>query len=236
LISGKNRKGGILLKIGILIIHGFAGNVGEIEPLMCYLRGKDYIVTSPILKGHTGKLNDLWSVTYKDWIDSAEEGLTELLKATEKVIVIGFSMGGLIAAHLAIKYKPLAIITLSTPIYHWDLRRVFINLRSDIKNKSSKNIKRYIRGFSIPLRALLNFKCLLIKTKPMFKQIKCPVFVAQGLLDDTVQHRSAEYIYSNVNDTSKEKKYYQNSRHLICLGDDKEELFRDIENFILKVI
>lgn len=222
------------MAIGCLIIHGFAGNVGEIEPLKSYLTGKGYIVSTPMLKGHTGKLNDLWGVTYKDWIASAEEGLTELLKATGKVIVIGFSMGGLIAAHLAIKYKPVAMITMSTPIYHWDLKRVLINLCSDIKNKHSKNIKRYIRGSSIPLRALLNFKCLLIKTKPLFKGIKCPIFVVQGMMDDTVQHRSAEYIYNNVCAPSKEKKYYENSSHLICLGDDKEELFEDIENFILK--
>jgi carboxylesterase len=219
---------------GVLIIHGFAGNVGEVEPLKSYLKERGYIVSSPMLKGHTDKLNDLWSVNYKDWIASAEDAMTELLKVTDKVIIIGFSMGGLIGTHLAIKYKPIAMITLSTPIYHWDLKRVLINLCFDIKNKQSKNIKRYIRGASIPLRALLNFKCLLFKTKPLLKSIMCPVFVAQGMLDDTVQRRSAEYIYSNVMSDNKEKKYYKNSEHLICIGDDKEELFGDIENFILK--
>jgi carboxylesterase len=177
------KKGGILVAVGCLIIHGFAGNVGEVEPLKSYLIDRGYIVSCPMLKGHTDKLNDLWSVNYKDWIALAEDAMTQLLKVTDKVIIIGFSMGGLIGTHLAIKYKPIVMITLSTPIYHWDLKRVLINLFSDIKNKQSKNIKRYIQGFSISLRALLNFKCLLIKTKPMFKQLKCPVFVAQGMLN-----------------------------------------------------
>ena len=224
------------MAIGCLLLHGFAGNLGEIEGLKSHLTERGYLVSSPMLKGHTDNLNDLEGVSYKDWISSGEEGLKDLLKETERVIIIGFSMGGLIATHLALKYHPLALITLATPIYHWDLKRVFINFFTDIKNKDNQNIKRYVRGSRIPLQALLNFKRLLIKTKPLFHSIQCPVFIAQGLLDDTVQHRSAEYIFSHVQSPRKEKKYYPNSGHLICLGADKELLFEDLENFILKEI
>jgi carboxylesterase len=56
---------------------------------------------------------------------------------------------------------------------------------------------------AFPISALYNFKAVLIKTKPLLNQIGCPVFIAQGLRDDTVHKKSAEYIFENV--SSKEK-------------------------------
>lgn len=223
------------MKTGVLIIHGFAGNTGEVEPLKVYLEEKGYIVKVPELKGHTNKLQDLWRVTYKDWIMSAETELDELLKVNENVVIIGFSMGGLIATQLSVKYNPIAICTLSTPIYHWDIKRIIINVWQDINHFQNKSIRRYYRSLKIPLRALINFKILLRKTKIVLKKVRCPVFVAQGLLDDTVQSRSAEFIFNNLSADFKEKKYYKNSGHLICLGSDNEELFEDIDEFICKV-
>jgi carboxylesterase len=206
--------------------------LAEIEPLKNYFSGKEFTIVSPVLKGHTENKSDLWHVTYKDWIISAEQGLIELTKICDKVVIIGFSMGGLIATHLAVKHSPIAMITLCTPIYVWDLKRILINIFLDLRQGQFKNIKRYIRSMNIPIKAILNFKLLLIKTKTMFKEIKCPVFVAQGLLDDTVQFRSAEYIYNNITSNFKEKKYYSKSGHIICLGDDKDELFKDIDKYL----
>lgn len=223
-----------MTKIGCLIIHGFGGNVGEIEPLRIHLEESDFQVVCPELKGHTNQRKDLWKVNYEDWIVSAHVGLEQLYKQCDKVIVIGFSMGGLIAANLVKNYPNIAMITLCTPIYHWDIKRVVLNLFYDIKARELTNFKRYVKASGIPLRALLNFKCLLLKTKPLFKELSCPVFIAQSMLDDTVQHRSAEFIYDNIQSKIKEKKYYSNSGHLICQGPDREELFVDIEKFIRK--
>lgn len=58
------------------------------------------------------------------------------------------------------------------------------------------------------------------------------MFITQGLLDDTVHHRSADYIYSNIASEQKMIKYYNNSNHIICRGEDKDEVFNDISMFI----
>ena len=84
------------------------------------------------------------------------------------------------------------------------------------------------------MKALFQFKGLLIKTKPLIKDIDCPTFIGQGMLDDTVQKRSAHYIYNCVSSKDKEMKFYNNSGHQICCGLDKEQLFNDIYRFILQ--
>lgn len=219
--------------IGCLIIHGFAGNFEEIEPLNKYLSEEGFITMCPILKGHMSTRKDLAGVKYTEWIESAEKSLMEITPHCSRVVLIGFSMGGLIAANLAAKYKVDAVVTLNTPIYHWDIKRICINIINDIKTKDYKNIKYYLKSsISIPFSALINFKVLLGKTKPIFKQIKYPMLIAQGLLDDTVHYKSAEYIYRNIQSDIKYLKYYKDADHLICQSAENSSVFRDLESFI----
>lgn len=220
-------------KTGCLIIHGFGGNTHEVEPLAKHLENKGFLTFCPNLKGHTGDKKALSRVSYKDWIESCQEGLKYLLSSCERVVLIGFSMGGLVAVNLSMKYKVSAVATLSTPIYYWDIKRIFLNIIEDFKTKNFKNIRRYRRSTgSLPFLALVNFRILLQKTKPLIKKITFPLFVAQGMLDDTVNHRSAKYIYNNSPAIFKTLRYYDNSEHLICHGPDSIKLFSDIEDFI----
>ena len=76
----------------------------------------------------------------------------------------------------------------------------------------------------------------MIKTKPLFKQVRCPVLIVQGSLDDTVQYRSDDYIYSSVLSQQKMIKYYNNSNHIICQSNDNYEVFNDIFMFIMENI
>lgn len=223
-------------KIGCVIIHGFAGSTEEIEPLNKYLKDKGYLTTCPELEGHTGVRKDLKKTTYEEWISSAEKCLVEFKNKCDKIFIIGFSMGGLIGINLALKYKISGLITLCSPIYYWDMKRVYLNVVEDFKQREYTNLKRYYNSsVRIPFKAMVNFRILLGKTKPLVKEIQCPIFVAQGLVDDTVHHRSAKYIYDNSSSKTKALRYYKNSNHIICCGDDQEKLFKDVEEFINKV-
>lgn len=220
-------------KIGCLIIHGFAGNINEIEPLNRYLLNSGFITLCPSLKGHTGIKKDLSESNYTEWIKSAEEGFLMLQSRCDEIILIGFSMGGLIAINLSQKYKVAGLITLSTPIYYWDLKLVVENILHDYKSRTFNNLKFYIAAaFKIPISAMINFRILLSKTKPLIKKVNCPAFITQGLMDDTVNYKSAAYIYTSISSKVKQNKYYKNSNHIICCGNDNAELFKDIILFI----
>lgn len=223
-------------KVGCLIIHGFAGGIHEIELLGQYLESRGFDVACPKLKGHTGRSRDLAGVSYREWIASAEEELIKLKALCDRIILIGFSMGGLIGANLAVKYNAEALITLCAPIYHWDFKRIVINLKEDFISGEFKHLKHYLQSAMIPVSALINFEILLTRTKPILGKITCPAFIAQALKDDTVQHRSAKFIYNNVSSGIKEIKYYGNSGHVICNSIDGPGLFRDVEGFMERYI
>lgn len=200
----------------------------EVAPLTACLSQNGFTVSCPHLKGHTGTKKDLRGVSYAEWIKSAEDGLIQLKSECEYIIVIGFSMGGLIALNLSMRHRIDGIITLNMPIYFWDIKRIMLNIR-----ENRANLKRYIKAsFDKPLSALINFLILLKKSKGLIKYVVCPVFIAQALEDDTVQKRSAGYIYENAQSEYKIVRYYKDSGHLICHSKAFEEVSEDIIWFI----
>lgn len=219
--------------IGCLVIHGFGGCVDEISPLAARLRAKGYTIVCPRLKGHTGKRSDLKKAGYTDWIASAEQGLLDLLSRCRSVYIIGFSMGGLIAVNLALKYDLAGMVTINTPIYYWDVRRILSNIAYGFTTGDFSVIRRYINSAaSFPLPALLNFHRLLNRTKRMVNDVICPVFITQGVDDDTVKTSSADYLFNNVNSPVKRLKLYERSGHLMLWSPAARHVIRDIEGFL----
>ena len=220
-------------KIGCLIIHGFAGNLEEIEPLNTALIEQGFITSCPILSGHMTTKSDMASANYSQWLQDGENAFLELKKSCHQIFVIGFSMGGLVGVHIASEHKIAGLVTLNAPIYHWDLKIVTKNIFKDMKNSNLNHIKRYINaGINIPLPSMLNFKMLVAKVKGELPNIKCPILIAQGLDDDTVHKKSAAYILTHIGSSYKQLIHYDSSNHLICHSQDFSDLRDDILKFI----
>ena len=220
-------------KVGCLVIHGFGGSLREVKPLKEALEEHGYITKCPTLKGHTGNKEDLKTVTYNDWINSAEEELICLKEECDEVFIAGFSMGGLIGMQLALKYEVDGLITINTPIYYWDVKKIMANIVHDIKSRDYSNIRRYLKPSNrLPIKALWNFQKLLTRTKAIVPLIKVPMMVAQAIDDDVVQHRSAGYLYRNVGSDNKQLATYARGGHVILLSDMCGAITKDVLTFL----
>ena len=216
-----------------LLIHGFTGGPFEVMPLAEHLIENGYHVSVPTLAGHAGNFKELGQVTYQDWIASAEAALVGLLAEYQRVNIIGFSMGGLISIYLADKYDIKALVTLSAPVYVLDYKRIAENIYFGLKNKDYRRIEKYAANVArVPLKAALNFKLILKEAKPLISKINTPLLVIQGLKDDTVKPKSAEYIYNNAASLNKQIHYLPKSSHLVCLDVEKEIVFELVGEFI----
>lgn len=230
-------------KKGCLILHGFGGALYEIEPLALYLREHDFIVNTPSLKGHGGSRTDnkqlLRHVDYHDWLTNAEEALNELAETVDEIYVIGFSMGGLIATHLAINspHTVKALVLLNTPYYFWDLGNISKNLLEDLKTGKAHHLKHYLHsGGKLPLNAVYQFQKLLHLTKHHFSEIACPLMVIQSLDDDSVQPRSAQAILNKTISHIKEVLMIDRGGHLVLLSAAKETVCHAVHEFLVRKI
>lgn len=222
-----------MMKTGCLLIHGFGGDISEVAPLAQLLRDQGFTVRCFRLPGHTGERRDLKRADHMAWIASAQKELNTLQNSCGRVFIIGFSMGGLIAANLACENEVAGIATLNSPIYCWHKRQIFRNVLTDLKTGKRHYLPRYLHSaVKFPTRALMEFNRLLRITKKRLKDIPCPLFIAQGLEDDTVSPRSAAYILKAAGSPIKTICYYKHSDHLICRGHDLLALFRDLTGFM----
>lgn len=220
-------------KIGCLVIHGFGGNTQEVQPLGTALTDQGYQVIIPQLAGHTGKKADLKQVGYRQWLESAREALHTLQARCDVIYLIGFSMGGLIAIQLGLNYPAAGVVTINTPIYYWNMKQIALNIIADLQKNDFYHVRRYFKSANkLPLSALVNFRILLGETKGKLAQLQCPILITQAEQDDTVQRRSADYLFRRVGSGVKNIKFYHSSAHLILWSQSGGEVIRDILAFI----
>ncbi|WP_038260851.1 alpha/beta hydrolase [Peptoclostridium litorale] len=223
-------------KTGCLLVHGFGGGHYEIDGIVPHIEKSGFIVRRASLAGHTGKRKDLRNGGYAQWIESAEKELEKLMEECENVHVIGFSMGGLIGINLALKHKISSITTINTPVYYWDIELIVKNITNDIKKGEYLNIKRYVKSSGkFPIKALLNFKILLKKTKKRMPLVKTPFLVIQSVDDDTVRKTSSNYIYDNISSRVKSLEYVEGGGHQVLQSEYKHEVGTLIEEFLRRV-
>lgn len=216
-------------KKGCLLIHGFTGCRHDLEPLSNCLVQLGYQVSIPILKGHETNVRELGTASRNDWIMGAQSALDHLRSDCETVIVIGFSMGGLVAANLYQHNDFDGVVFINTPIYYWGLGRVLSSLYADFK----PNLRRYTGAFrSTPFHAMLEFQLLLSKTKPMFNSISCRSLVLQSVNDDVVDPKSADYIFTRLKGRKELKKVLRGD-HVVLLSEGSGQACSLIQNFLM---
>jgi len=94
------------------------------RPLGDALAARGFPVRGPRLAGHGTDVDDLAATAWTDWYASAERALAELARDVPRIAVVGLSMGGLLALHLAARQpaRVKALALLATPIRLGDPR------------------------------------------------------------------------------------------------------------------
>ena len=82
---------------GVLLVHGFTGAPKEMRWMGEYLHEQGYSVLGVRLAGHATQMEDLNHVKWSDWLNSVEDGYHILKGASEKIVIAGLSMGGILS-------------------------------------------------------------------------------------------------------------------------------------------
>jgi carboxylesterase len=226
--------------IGCLCIHGFTGSPYEVAPLVNFLeKSTDWLLRVPTLPGH-GETLQLKGVSYKEWLVYAERELRWLLDRCEKVYIIGFSMGGIIASYLATKYPINKLVLLSAAAYYINLKQLAEDMRGMVRDSLKGNLAsnelflRYKKKIiETNIGATIQFRKLVSEVRPMLPEVKVPTLIAQGEADGIVPMKSAQYLYKCIGANTKEILYIPKSKHHICHCDENELLFKKILSFLV---
>ena len=180
-----------------LLLHGFGGTPFEMETLAPPLRKMGCTVSLPLYPGHGTTIAAFRRTMFADWLGCAEERFLALAAGHDRVIPIGFSMGGSIALTLAAKYRDascLAGVVALSPAYsiyrrYLFLRRLRDGLRGLVKTREKDRGERHgtsesraiapYRGYedAAGLAQALSLGRGLKNMRALLERIVCPVFM-----------------------------------------------------------
>lgn len=229
------------MTVGVLMIHGFSGGPYEVEPFAHYIREHgDYVIVLPTLSGH-GDTLVMKGYKARDWLMEVEIAYRKLAKTVDEVIVVGFSMGGLLAMYLAVRYPVKKLVLLSAAAKYVSPSQLVRDLKGVAADAvhgevaSNPLFQHYVYKLrNVPFSATVEFMKVVRTVEPYMEKIACPVFVVQGQQDGIVPSKTADYVFSRLTVTDKELYYSETGKHLICYSDDCEKWFDRVVVFLQK--
>jgi carboxylesterase len=246
---------------GVLVLHGFSGSPYEVRELGERLAGRGYHVVGPVLAGHErGSPEDLDRSTWRDWYRSAETAFDALRQRVEQVAVVGLSMGGLLALHLARERQGqvAAVAALATPIWlprpvEAAIRAVNGGLRVGERSVLAPLVDRHLAipkagGLSdicdpaaraanptmpaTPVRVLPSLLELMRQVRGDLPGVRQPLFLAHARQDHTAPYACMAGIIERVGSTDIRALTLTRSYHVIPIDVDKDELARAVGDFL----
>lgn len=218
------------MKQPCLLFHGFTGGPYEVEPLARHLRERGQLCEVPMLPWNGESRQQLHASRWEDWVQAAEMHAEQMTQSYGSFDMVGFSMGGLLAAYLSVRYPVRKLILLNTAVIYVSPGRLLNVIRDEWKYQRKISL---IKAKSTPLLATWQFTRLVRHLKPELSQINKPTLIAQSERDQVIHPQSARYIYSKVRG-QRELHWHTRSDHLICLSEDAPALFRQVSAFLEK--
>ncbi len=230
-------------RIGILLVHGFTGSPSEMRLLGEYLNQKQYTVYAPLLKGHGVSPEEMARTNKEDWWQSVLDAYRWLReeKGYKEIVAIGLSMGGILVLKLAAEKELAAVIPLAAPVYVKDRRIALARwakyfVAYQIKKDKDESIEEFLASYDrTPIVCVDSLYRLMKEVRQLFTKITIPALVMQGSRDETVLPKSAQYIYDHLSSYEKSILWYEKTKHIMTVDQEKDRIFEDIFAFLEKI-
>jgi carboxylesterase len=225
-----------------ILVHGFTGSPADLEPLANHLQSTGYLVESPVLYGHGGSKEDLRKATVSSWVHSVEPVVKRALESGEHVHLVGFSLGAMISAIVAGHCEVNSVTMLAPAVYYTGTSQLFHEMASAIKavwNRGDGG-RDYVRSrvdkmSTAPLESVRHFRRLIQMGKTALPKVTQPLCIVQGMHDQIVDPKGAEYALQTVSSLDKEIHYLQHSGHMLCQESESDTVNQLVAQFLHKV-
>ena len=239
-------------KTGILLIHGFTGTPKEMRWMGESLNETGYTCLGIRLNGHATDPEDMRRSRWTDWTASVQDGYHLLGSMTDRVFLIGLSMGGVLALLMSTKFaqRVAGVVAMSTPYQLpndyplWALRLYSMFVHDSPKSKETPGASwfdkaAYAEHVSYPqnpMRSVVELKLLLNEMQAALPEVRKPVLLIHSNDDPYVLPENMERIYAGlVNASDKTKLVVTGSGHVVTRDAARHQVFELAQDFIKRV-
>ena len=234
--------------VGCLLVHGFPGAPEEMRWLGAHLAKQGYTTLGIRLFGHATTPDDLRRARWQDWMANVEDGYHWIDGACSQVVVIGFSLGGMLTLTFAAQIPFAGAVAMATP---WELPPLVKRLRpithplskvwrfrtpSEPSGWRDKEAERLNIDYPVqPLRAISEIFDLNLEMRSWLERVECPVSLIYSTGDLTVPTDHPQQIYAALGSQDKTLAWVENSGHVLPRDAEREKVFSTVTDFVSRV-
>jgi carboxylesterase len=237
--------------LSALLVHGLTGTPYEMRYLGDRLAAAGVRVHGIRLAGHGGGPEELGEVTHAQWYESVVEGFERLRAYDEPNVVIGLSMGAVLAARLALDQREAvsAVVMLAPAFYlpFWTrtalrvLRpaisladRLYIRQQggSDIHDAGARRVHPSNR--LMPLRSALDLIEVADHVKARLPEMVQPTLLIHSQRDHTCPfNKNVDFLMNHIGSVDKRLVVLEESFHVITVDSERDHVAQAILDFVL---
>ncbi|MGE5417530.1 MAG: alpha/beta hydrolase [Acidobacteriota bacterium] len=230
-----------------LLVHGLTGSPSEVRPLAEYLNKRGYSVRAPLLPGHGTSPQHLSLTEWTEWYEMVQAEVEHMLKSGHPVVLIGSSVGGLLALEVAKNYlEVVGVITINTPVVMNSALYTFAPIlklfyqyiphrRGGSRYRSLEPEGRFTYD-STPVNALVEMRKLKRQVMRGIDDIDRPVLIVQSRQDHITDPRSAQVLYNALKSKYAEILWLQQAGHIATMSKEIPIMGKRIVQFIEKIL
>lgn len=236
-------------RTGCLLIHGFTGAPNEMRLLGEHLAACGFSVLGIRLSGHGTDMTDLLRAREQDWVASVEDGYHLLRGCTDHIVVLGLSMGGVLALHAGACLPVDGVVAMSAPyrtphplIQHMRPALPLLSLFWRYAKKSDSDLvdeaarETHVDYEAHPLRAVAELEDLVREMQASLPDVRIPVLLIHSRGDTTVPSDHVGLITNALGSKDIETVWLQSSGHVITRDVEQDRVFKACERFIHRVL
>lgn len=204
------------------------------------------------LAGHATDPEDMLRSNWTDWTASVEDGFHLLCGMTDRVFLVGLSMGGALSLLMSTRLAEhvTGVVAMSAPYklpddprlrhIEWISRIVAYMPKSEEEPGASwfdkDAFKDHISYPQNPVRSIGELNKLLVEMRAALPKINMPVMLIHSKDDKYVPPESLEMIFADlVNASDKTKLYVTGSGHVVTRDAARHQVFEAARDFIRRV-
>ena len=219
--------------LGVLVLHGLTGTTSSIIDLAILCAESGYSVSAPRLPGHGTSVEDLMTTGWIDWSRAALDAYDALSSSCERVAMIGLSVGGGLAVHVAAQRADVAALVLINPyIKHpgpdWDALAqsmldsgvlTYDSVGSDIKKEGIVETSYD----QTPIAPALSWLQAVGRVNEDLSSLTAPSLLFSSTVDHVVELDNGDELVRKSRGPV-ERIWLENSYHVATLDNDRELL------------
>jgi carboxylesterase len=233
----------------VVAFHGFGGTAAELRPLLDGIARAGYAVDGALLPGHGTRAEELQGVTFDQWLDAARTRLRDALRSHGSAVVLGFSLGSLLALGLAAEGAaglagavvlgnalrlamhsrlPLGLVArLGLPVP--DVYLLKPQAGDLVDPAAMDDLLSYDRH---PLRSAVEVYRGGKRIRTYVGRVTCPTLVLHGKRDRVCPWQNAVWLAGHLGTRDVSLRLFERSGHVLACDGEREAVMRETVAFL----